>query len=70
MLRLQFTEVTFTSEYTLFTGALPLLYLDTFSRTTYNCHVGGMAELADAADLKSAGLKTVWVRSPLPPPQG
>jgi acyl phosphate:glycerol-3-phosphate acyltransferase len=24
--------------------------------------------LADAADLKSAGLKTVWVRSPLPPP--
>lgn len=27
-----------------------------------------MAELADAADLKSAGLKTVWVRSPLPPP--
>ena len=28
----------------------------------------GMAELADAADLKSAGRKAVWVRSPLPAP--
>lgn len=29
---------------------------------------GGMAELADATDLKSVGRKVVWVRVPLPPP--
>ena len=30
----------------------------------YNSHDGAVAELADAADLKSAGGDTVWVRPP------
>ena len=28
----------------------------------------GMSELADDADLKSVGVKTVWVQIPLPAP--
>ena len=36
--------------------------------TSYNPTNAGMAELADAADLKSAGVKSLWVRVPLPAP--
>ncbi len=41
--------------------------LDTLPICQYNYSIyAGMAEMADAADLKSAGVKSLWVRVPLP----
>ena len=42
--------------------------LTLLNSTRYNSERAGMAELADAKDLKSFVRKNVWVRDPLPAP--
>jgi transcriptional regulator with XRE-family HTH domain len=42
--------------------------IDAHNPKRYNNERAGMAELADAEDLKSSARKSVWVRPPLPAP--
>ena len=46
-------------------NSVPIAF-DTAPLSSYNFRHAGVAELADAEDLKSSGVKSLWVRDPPP----